>query len=72
MPTSCHGQERKYYSLELVPLSIETGGCMGSDARMLLKLTADACVDPTRELAFAYRAISAILQDGVARQLLSH
>ena len=62
----------KYEHPELVPFSVETGGRLGSDARMLLKTMADCTPDPTRELQFAYRAIASVLQDGVARQLMSH
>ena len=62
----------KYSDPELVPFAVETGGRLGGDARMLLKTLADATADPVKELAFAYRAVSAVLQDGVARQLLSH
>ena len=51
---------------------VVTGGRLGSDAKMLLRSMADHAVDPQRELTFCYRAVSAVLQDGVARQLLSH
>ena len=62
----------KYDSPELVPFAIETGGRLGGDARMLIALLAQACPNPAREMAYAYRAISSVLQDGVARQLMDH
>ena len=62
----------KYDHNELVPFALETGGRLGSDARMLLKLMADCSPDPVREQQFAYRAIASVLQDGIARQLMNH
>ena len=62
----------KYESPDLIPFAVETGGRLGTDARLLLRALAEATPDPDRELQFAYRAISAVLQDGVARQLMSH
>lgn len=59
----------RYPSEELVPFAVETGGRLGADARAFLVRCADASDDPARELQYLYRAVSSVLQDGVARQL---
>jgi hypothetical protein len=59
----------KYDAEDLVPFALETGGRLGVDARALLKRLASHAENPLLEMQYAYRAISVILQDGVARQL---
>ena len=63
-------KRNKYNSPELAPFALETGGRLGADARALLKLMASHADDPTAELNYYYRAVSSVLQDGVARQIL--
>jgi hypothetical protein len=60
----------KYDSAELVPFAVETGGHLGTDARAFVKRLSEHAESPELELQYAYRALSVILQDGVARQLL--
>ena len=64
------GKRLKYDSADLVPFALETGGRVGGDARALLQALVAEADDPAFELAYAYRALSSVLQDGVARQLL--
>ena len=52
-----------------VPFAVETGGRLGTDARAFLIRCAEASDEPVMELQRLYRAISSVLQDGVARQL---
>ena len=60
----------RYPSDDLVPFALETGGRFGNDARALLLVKmAEASEEPSRELQYLYRAVSSMLQDGVARQL---
>ena len=59
----------RYPAPDLVPFALETGGRMGVDARALLNRMALAAEDPAAERQYLYRAISSVLQDGVARQL---
>ena len=59
----------RYDSADLVPFALETGGRLGADARALLMKLADAADDRDEEIQFLYRAVSSVLQDGVARQL---
>ena len=47
---------------------METGGQLGSDARALLQLMASGAPDPGEEMAYLYRAVSSVHQDGIARQ----
>ena len=58
-------------SEELVPFAVETGGRLGNAARAFLMGLADAADDPVNERVALYRAVSSVLQDGVARQLES-
>ena len=58
----------KYDSTDLVPFAVETGGRLGSDARALLQLMASGAPDPGEEMAYLYRAVSSVHQDGIARQ----
>ena len=48
---------------------METGGRFGTTARTFLMRLAEAAEDPATERIYMYRALSSILQDGVARQL---
>ena len=59
----------RHPSCELVPFAVETRGRLGADARASLVRCADASAAPARELQYLYRAVSSVLQDGVARQL---
>ena len=59
----------RYPCADLVPFALETGGRLGADARGLLSRMADASDDPFFERQYLFRAISSVLQDGVARQL---
>ena len=59
----------RYPTADLVPFALETGGRIGSDARALLARMADAADDRQNEVQYLYRAISSVLQDGVAKQL---
>ena len=59
----------RYPSPELVPFAVETGGRLGNDARAFLIRMADAAEDRNAELKYLQRAISSVIQDGVARQL---
>ena len=59
----------RYSSDDLVPFALETGGRLGTQARAFLLKCASFADEPTKELQYLYRAISTILQDGVARQL---
>ena len=61
----------RYASAELVPFAVETGGRLGADARAFLIRCAQASSEPSREMCYLYRAVSSVLQDGVARMLLS-
>ena len=58
----------KYEHADLVPFALETGGRLGFDARALLHQLASEAPDPVAELQYLYRAVSSVLQDGVARQ----
>ena len=60
----------RYPSADLVPFALETGGRLGVDARAFVNRMASAAEDPVAERQYLYRAISSVLQDGVARQLL--
>ena len=60
----------RYPSDDLVPFALETGGRMGVDARAFINRMAVAAEDPVAERQYLYRAVSSVLQDGVARQLL--
>ena len=62
-------RRRRYASDDLVPFAIETGGRLGTEARAFLLKCADCAEEPATELKYLYRAISTMLQDGVARQL---
>lgn len=59
----------RYPSEDLVPFAVETGGQLGADARAFLSRCANAALDPVTERQYLYRAISSVLQDGVAKQL---
>ena len=59
----------RYPTPDLVPFAIETGGRIGSAARAFLMRLAEEAEDPVKERLYMYRAVSSILQDGVARQL---
>ena len=59
----------RYPALDLVPFALETGGRLGHAARVFLLRLAEAADDPAHERIYMYRAVSSILQDGVARQL---
>ena len=59
----------RYPSADLVPFAVETGGRLGTDARALLARMADAADDRHDEIQYLYRAVSSVLQDGVAKQL---
>lgn len=61
----------RYPNPELVPFAVETGGRLGTDARALLARMANAADDRHNEIQYLYRAVSSVLQDGVARQLLT-
>ena len=62
-------KRERYPTADLVPFALETSGRLGQDARALLMKMADAADDRNRELQVLYRAVSSVLQDGVARQL---
>ena len=62
-------KRERYPSVDLVPFALETGGRLGTEARALLLKMARAADDEARELQLLYRAVSSVLQDGVARQL---
>ena len=64
------GKRLKYGSPDLLPFAVETGGRLGTEARAFLHLLAQQAEDPQRELAYLYRAVSVMLQKGVARRLL--
>ena len=59
----------RYPTSDLVPFALETGGRLGADARAFLSKLEDAAEDPHWERQYVFRAISSVLQDGVARQL---
>ena len=59
----------RYPTPDLVPFALETGGRLGVDARAFLVRMSEAAEEPWRELQYLYRAVSSVLQDGVARQL---
>ena len=59
----------RYPTPDLVPFALETGGRLGTDARAFIVRTANAAEDRTAEMKYIQRAISVVLQDGVARQL---
>ena len=61
----------RYPSAELIPFAIETGGRLGADARAFLMRCAQASPEPAREISYLYRAVSSVLQDGVARMQLA-
>ena len=61
----------RYPSAELVPFALETGGRLGADARAFLARCAQASLEPGHEISYLYRAVSSVLQDGVARMLQS-
>ena len=63
-------KRQRYPTEDLVPFAVETGGRLGADARALLARMAQAAEEPDREIQYLQRAVSSILQDGVARQLL--
>ena len=58
----------RYASADLVPFAVETGGRLGADARAFLVRCAEAAPDRDKELQYLYRAVSSVLQSGVARQ----
>ena len=60
----------RYPSADLVPFALETGGRLGVDARAFVNRLASAAEDPAAERQYLYGAISSVLQDGVAQQLL--
>ena len=62
-------KRERYTSADLVPFALETGGRLGADARALLMRMAEAAEDKHQEIQLLYRAVSSVLQDGVARQL---
>ena len=62
-------KRRRYPTDDLVPFALETGGRLGSEARAFLLRCASRSDNPTTEIQYLYRAISSVLQDGVARQL---
>ena len=59
----------RYAAPDLVPFALETGGRIGTAARAFLMRLAESSDDPAKECIYMYRAVSSILQDGVARQL---
>ena len=59
----------RYPHADLVPFAAETGGRLGMDARAFIARMADAAEDRADEIQYLYRAVSSVLQDGVARQL---
>ena len=59
----------RYPIADLVPFAVETGGRLGADARAFLVRCAQASDEPARELQYLYRAVSSVVQDGVARML---
>ena len=68
---ACIAKRSKYPSRDLIPFAIETGGRLSADARALVKRLAAATEDPTQTATSIYKAVSTVLQDGVARQLLA-
>ena len=56
----------RYPTPDLVPFALETAGRIGNDARALLVRMAEAAEE---QIQYLYRAVSNVLQDGVARQL---
>ena len=60
----------KYLGPDLVPFAMETGGRLGTEARAFVKRLAHASEEPTKEAMYIYKALSVVLQDGVARQLM--
>ena len=61
----------RYPTHDLIPFAVETGGRLAADARAFLVRCADASPDRVRELQYLYRAVSTVVQDGVARQLMT-
>ena len=59
----------RYQASDLVPFALETGGRLGADARAFLTRCANAAPRPEVEIQYLHRAISSVLQDGIARQL---
>ena len=59
----------RYPTPDLVPFPLETGGRLGVEARSFIAKMANASEHRTTEFAYLYRAVSSVLQDGVARQL---
>ena len=59
----------RYPSADLVPFPLETGGRLGTDARAFLARLANSAEDRALELQYLQRAVSSVLQSGVARQL---
>ena len=59
----------RYPHSDLVPFALETGGRMGNDARAFIARLADAADDRHSELQYLHRAISSMLQNGVAMML---
>ena len=64
------GKRLKYDSPDLLPFAVETGGRLGTEARAFLRLLSAQAPDPEKELGFLYRAVSVMVQSGVARQML--
>ena len=60
----------RHPSADLMPFALETGGRLGVDARAFINCMANAAEDPAGERSYLMRAISSVLQSGVARQLL--
>ena len=59
----------RYPTPDLMPFAVETGGRLSKEGRAFIAKMADAAEDPIAERSYLCRAISTMLQDGVARQL---
>ena len=59
----------RYPSADSVPFAVETGGRLGADARAFLARCAQSAYDPDCELLYMHRAVSSVIQGGVARML---
>ena len=59
----------RYSSGDLVPFALETGGRLGTEARAFLRKCAEASDEPLREILYLQRAVSSVLQSGIAQQL---
>ena len=59
----------RYPTPDLVPFAMETGGRLGTDARAFIARMANAAENRSTERSYLHRAISSVMQDGVAKHL---